>query len=128
MNKSIDIEKAILLVNKRGTTVETICSFLYEDIKQFQETRETFYLQELKNNFEGPVNPKQIEALANEQTDIIAKKIQKDVSKFSVIYAKDSIDKVLDAMNSKQFKYKIGSQNLLVILSSLKELHETNLS
>ena len=128
MNKSIDIEKAKLLVNTRGTTVEAICSFIYDDIKQFQETRETFYLTELKDNFEGPVNPKRIESLANEQTDIIAKKIQKDSSKFCVEYARESIDKVLDAMNSKQFKYKMGPKNLLVILSSLKELHETNLS
>lgn len=125
MNKSIDIEKAILLVNKRGTTVETMCSFIYEDVKSFQDTREQFYLKELKDNFEGPVDAKQLEKLANEQTDIISKKIKKDLAKFCVNYAQESIDKVLDAMNAKQFKYKVGPRNLLVILSSMKELHES---
>jgi chorismate mutase len=125
MNKSINIETAISLVNKRGTTFETMCSFIYEDVKQFQQTREEYYLKELKDNFEGPIDPKQIEKLANDQTDIIAKKIQKDLAKFCVNYAEQSIDDVLDAMNAKRFKYKTGSRNLLVILSSMKELHES---
>jgi hypothetical protein len=123
MNECINIEKAIQLANKRGTTLDEVCKFIYQDIERFQSSREKFYLQELKNEFNGNVDSI-TEEISNEITDKIFSKIQKDTKTFSVKYAKNSIDIVLDAMNQKKFKYKKGPENILVLLCSLRELNE----
>ena len=123
MNKHIDIEEAICLVNKRGTTLDQVCKFIYQDIEDFQNYREEFYLQELKNEFDGDIDSV-TEEMSDEITDKIFYKILKDTKDFSIRYSKDSIDIVLDAINQKRFKYKKGSENLLVLLCSLRELNE----
>jgi hypothetical protein len=120
MNGCINIEEAIQLVNKRGTTLDEVCRFIYQDIEDFQSSREEFYLKELKNEFDGDINS----ITADEISDKIFHKIQKDTKSFSISYSKKSIDSVLDAMNQKRFKYKKGSENLLILLCSLKELNE----
>jgi hypothetical protein len=120
MNSCIDIEEAVRLVNKRGTTLDEVCRFIYQDIEDFQNSREKFYLQELKNEFHEDIDS----TTADKISDKIFYKIQKDTKTFSINYAKNSIDIVLDAMNQKRFKYKRGSENLLVLLCSLRELNE----
>ncbi len=123
MNPHIDIEEAIRLVNKRGTTLDEVCKFIYQDIENFQNSREKFYLQELKNEFNGDIDSV-TEEMSDEISDKIFHKIQKDTKNFSVSYSKESVDVVLDAINQKRFKYKKGSENLLVLLCSLRELNE----
>jgi len=120
MNGCVNIEEAVRLVNKRGTTLDEVCRFIYQDIEDFQNSRENFYLQELKNEFHEDIDS----TTADEISDKIFHKIQKDTKTFSINYAKNSIDIVLDAMNQKRFKYKKGSENLLVLLCSLRELNE----
>jgi glutamyl-tRNA reductase len=123
VNTRIDIEEAIRLVNKRGTTLDEVCKFIYQDIENFQNSREKFYLQELKNEFNGDIDSV-TEEMSDEISDKIFHKIQKDTKNFSVSYSKESVDAVLDAINQKRFKYKKGSENLLVLLCSLRELNE----
>jgi hypothetical protein len=124
MNTKINIQEAVKLVNKKNATLDAICKFIFTDIEIFQNSRETFYMEEFKNEMEN--DPDQIDLnLTDHFTDIILKKIQRDVQQFSLKYASDSIDEVLDAINEKLFKKnKIGPQNLLVLLSSLKEMNE----
>jgi glutamyl-tRNA reductase len=123
VNTHINIEEAICLVNKRGTTLDEVCKFIYQDIEDFQNSREKFYLQELKNEFNGDIDSV-TEEMSDEISDKIFHKIQKDTKNFSISYSKESVDAVLDAINQKRFKYKKGSENLLVLLCSLREINE----
>jgi uncharacterized membrane-anchored protein YhcB (DUF1043 family) len=122
-NSHIDIDKAIKLTNSRKTTIDSLCKFLYSDIKDYQEEREIYHLEQLKFEYEGSSENIDDE-FASEQAAKIEQKIEKDVKTFSVNYAKSSIDIVLDAMNAKRFKTKIGPQNLLVLLTTLQEMNE----
>jgi hypothetical protein len=121
----MDIEKAIEIVNKRNTTVDRLCKFIYIDIQDYQNTREKFHLQEFKEN---PVcfNTKKLNQrdASDEHAQYLLNKITEDTRKFSIRYASESIDCVLDAINQKRFKTKRGPENLLVLLSTLKEMNE----
>lgn len=123
MNKHISIEQAIKLAGDRKTTVDDLCKFIYSDIKDYQEERELYYLEQLKQEY-GNVSKEEISEIASEQAEKIAQKVEKDIKKYSFQYAKDSIDVVLDAMNEKKFKTKKGSTNLLVLLATLQEMNE----
>lgn len=122
MNSCIDIEKAIELANKRTTTVDQLCNFIYKDIQAFQDSREDFHLQEFKNQQYNSTNSENLEV--EDCAQHLLDKITKDTRKFSVAYASDSIDCVLDAMNQKRFKTVKGSESLLILLSTLKEMNE----
>ena len=125
MNTCVDIEKAIEFVNKRNTTVEQLCKLIYTDIQAFQDSREKFHLQEFKDQHGSP-NSKKFES-NNSMTDCaqyLLDKITKDTQNFSIKYASESMDCVLDAINQKRFKTKKGSESLLILLSTLKEINE----
>lgn len=125
MNDNIDIEKAIDLANKKGTTLDDMCSLIYADITLYQKSRETYYLSEFSDTFDGGVSQARLSEIANHYAETIQKKIQKDSKKFCIVYAKKSMDLILDAMNLKRFRYKKGPRNLLVLLDSLRELNES---
>lgn len=120
----IDMDKATRLVNNKKTTVDDLCKFVYEGIKKFQEEREHYYLEQIKFEFNNSTKEPLEEEFTTVQADAITKKIVKDTQIFSVTYAKNSIDAVLDAINQKRFKNKTGPQNLLVLLSTLQEMNE----
>jgi hypothetical protein len=123
-NTFINIEKAIELVNKKSTTVDQLCKFLYDDIQKYQDSRESFYMKEFKELCEdGEVEPNSY-YFADGYANTMLKKIQKDVKKFSIDYANKSIDLVLDSVNENKFKTKKSSNNLLVLLDTLKEINE----
>lgn len=125
MNTCINIEKAIEFVNKRNLTVDQLCNFIYKDIQAYQDSREEFHLQEFKDQH-GAVNFKNSKSDDNvtDCAQYLLDKITKDTQTFSIKYASESIDCVLDAMNQKKFKTKKGPENLLVLLSTLKEMNE----
>ena len=119
---SVDIEKAIILANNKTTTVEQLCKFIYNDIQDYQHERESFHVEEFKDQIQNcdPSTHKH----PDDYTEIILKKIESDVRTFCVKYATKSIDDVLDAINQKKFRTKKGPENLLVLLSTLKEMYE----
>ena len=127
MNTCIDIEKALELVNKRNITVDQLCNFIYKDIQAYQDSREEFHLHEFKDEHSSP-NSKKLELyeVAEECAQYLLDKITKDTRNFSIIYASESIDCVLDAMNQKRFKTAKGSESLLILLCTLKEMYETD--
>lgn len=119
----MDIEKVINLVNSKKTTVDDICAMLFGDVIRFQDEREEFYLQDLKDQHEAgvlAVDPSEAESFA----DRIYEKIEIEVCAFVKKYADKAIDDVLDAMNQKRFRTKMGPTNLLVLLTTLKETYE----
>lgn len=122
-NKHINIDQAIKLTNSRKTTIDDLCKFIYSEIKEYQEERELHYLEQIRFEYEGS-SENVDDDFASEQADKISQKVEKDVKAFSVTYAKNSIDVVLDAINAKRFKTKIGPQNLLVLLTTLQEMNE----
>ena len=124
MNTFIDIKKAIELVNKKNTTVDRLCKFLYNDIQTYQDSREDFYMEEFKELCEDGLVEETSYDSADDHAIIMLTKIQKDVRKFSVEYANKSIDIVLDSVNENKFKTKKASNNLLVLLDTLKEINE----
>jgi hypothetical protein len=123
-NAFINIEKAIELVNKKSTTVNELCEFLYDDIQTYQDSREDFYMEEFKTMCEDGEIEYNSYHLTDSYADIILNKIQTDVKQFSIAYANKSIDLVLDSMNENKFKNKKSSNNLLVLLDTLKEINE----
>jgi hypothetical protein len=123
MRAHIDVDKAIQLLSKRSTTVEDLCKFLYEDINQYQELRQEFYLEEFETAYRSS-QAGDMNKTVQEQTELIISKVEQDVIIFTVKYAEASIDAVLDAINEKKIKSKRSSTNLLVLLSSLKEINE----
>jgi hypothetical protein len=122
MNQSLNIEKAIKLLDKRTTTFDEVCKFIYKDIEEYQESRERFYLEQLRDEYQGGEDL--TEEVIEDYTNKIAQKIEKDVVRFSIEYAINSIDAVLDAINEKRLKKKTSTTNLLIILTSLKEINE----
>ena len=63
-------------------------------------------------------------SLSEKFADEMFELIQEDTRAFSLNYATKSIDIVLDAMNQNKFKSVASYNNLLVMLTSLKELNE----
>lgn len=122
MNQSLNIEKAIKLLDKRTTTFDEVCKFIYKDIEEYQESRERFYLEQLRDEYQGGEDL--TEEVIEDYTNKIAQKIEKDVKRFSIEYATNSIDAALDAINEKRLKKKTSTTNLLIILTSLKEINE----
>lgn len=123
MNQHIDINKAVELINSKKISVDEMCEFIYKDISNFQDSRETYYMDQFKEEF-GSVNIKDKKALADRETSKMIKKIENDVKKYSIEYANRSIDAILDAMNLKLFKYKKRPKDFLVLLTTLKEMNE----
>mgnify|MGYP000034194500 CR=1 FL=1 len=124
MNTCINIVKALELVNKRNTTVDQLCKFIYKDIQAYQDTREEFYLQEFKDQHNGKNLSKNLQDVAEDCASFVLNKILKDTKIFSIKYSNESMDLVLDAMNQKRFKTAKGSESLLILLSTLKEMNE----
>jgi hypothetical protein len=116
----MNIDRAILLINNKKTTVEDVYAFLFGDIQDFQSKREAFYIQELKEQCEE-------EFLSiDENTSLrfaerITINIEKDTKKFVISYVDNAIDALLDAHNEKKIKLKNGIKNFLVLLTLLKE-------
>ena len=123
INNSIDVDAAMKLLRKRTTTVDDVCKFIYKDITEYQNSRETFYLEELKKEVQ---NNKKLptEDLTEKVAEDIVIKIEKDVKLFTLEYAITSLDCVLDAINEKRFRSKKKLELLLTLLSSLKEINE----
>ena len=125
MNNYINITDTIELINKKHTTLQQLCVFLFKDIVKFQNKKESFYLKQFKNDcIDGyiDINESKSQVLADE----MYAKIQNDTKEFASKYALTSIDLVLDAANQNQFKNKLGCKNLLVLLTSLKDLDVSN--
>lgn len=116
----MNIDRAILLINNKKTTVEDVYSFLFSDIQDFQSNREVFYIQELKEQCEEEL------LSVDENTSLrfaerITTNIEKDTRRFVITYVDNAIDSLLDAHNEKKIKLKTGIKNFLVLLSLLKE-------
>lgn len=124
MNSCIDIERAVEIVNKRSTTVDQLCKFIYKDIQAYQDSREDFYLREFEDQHNEKHLSKDIHDVADDCANFVLNKILKDTKLFSIKYSTESIDAVLDAMNQKRFKTVKGSESLLILLSTLKEMNE----
>lgn len=123
MNFDLDIEKAISLVNKKSTTVDDVCKLLFEAVINFQDSRENYHLQELKEKHQRDsieINSESAEEIADE----ISAKVEKEVKKFIPTYVDTGIDGVLDAMNQKRFRTKRGPKSLLLLLTTLKETYQ----
>ena len=123
INNSIDVDAAMKLLRKRTTTVDDVCKFIYKDITEYQDSREIFYLEELKKEVQS--NKKlPTEDITEKVAEDIVLKIEKDVKRFTLEYASKSLDCVLDAINEKRFRSKKNLELLLTLLSSLKEINE----
>lgn len=123
MTTQIDIEKAVSLINDKKTSTDDMCRFIYEDILQYQNSRENFYMDEFKEEF-GLANISDKKNFAKAETEKMILKIKKDVQKYSIEFAIHSTDMILDAMNEKRFKTKKRLKTFLVLLCTLKEVSE----
>lgn len=125
MEFDLDINKAINLTNKKTTTIDHLCKFLFESVRCYQDSREAFYLKEFKELSHTNFHLNEL-ATADTIATEIAKKVERDVKRFIPIYVDESIDKVLDAVNYKLFKTKHTADCLLILLSTLKETYTTD--
>jgi len=125
MNFDLDIEKAVSLVNKKSTTVDDVCKLLFEAVTNFQDSRENYHLQELKERHQRD-SIKLSSDSAEQIADEISAKVEKEVKRFVPTYVDKSIDGVLDAMNEKKFRTKKGPKSLLLLLATLKETYQSS--
>lgn len=116
----MNVDKMLVLINNKKTTLEEVLTFIYNDIESFQKERESFYIEEFKAQNEDN------DLLFDEDfiTDIaerIANKLEIDTKKFVYEYVDHAIDSLLDAFNSKKVQIKNGFNNLIVLLTQIKD-------
>jgi hypothetical protein len=120
----MNIKKAISLINDKNTTIEKVCIFITNDVMEYQNKRENFYIQEFKEQCElqfiTPEND-----LYTRAAEKITHNIDKDTQKFIIKYTDLAIDALLDSYNNKKITSKNGFNNFLSILTALKAEHET---
>ena len=105
--------------------MQELCVFLFKDIVKYQNKREAFYLKQFKTDcINGYVDIDK--SNSQEFADEMYAKIQNDTKTFASNYSSASIDLVLDAANQNKFKNKLGYKNLLVLLTSLKNLNNSD--
>lgn len=117
------LEEAIKLINQRNVTVDEMCKFIYTNIAEFQTSREDFYINEFKAEFGLSKIPDK-NLFAKKESKKMIEKIERDVKRYSIEYATQFIDLILDAINEKQFKSKKNPKTFLTVLCSLKEINE----
>jgi len=116
----MNVDKMLVLINNKKTTIEEVLTFIYNDIESFQKEKESFYIEEFKaQNVDNDL-------LFDENfiTDIaerIANKLEIDTEKFVYEYVDHAIDSFLDAFNSKKVQIKNGFNNLIVLLTQIKD-------
>lgn len=116
----MEIDKALLLINDKKTTVEDVYTFFFKDIEEFQNSREAYYIQEFKEQCEEELINVD-DYTSSRMAERISTNIEKDTKKFVLTYVDTTIDLLLDAHNENKFKFKTGAKNFLVLLSLLKE-------
>ena len=123
MKTCININKIIELINSKKTTLNDLCKFIFSDTQAFYEEREKSHLAQFKLDCQnGYIDMDMLKS--QDYSSVIFERIQTELKRFSLKYAINSIDEVLDAINQNKFKSKMGYKNLLVLLTSMKELNE----
>jgi hypothetical protein len=116
----MNVDRMLVLINNKKTTIEEVIAFIYKDIEFFQKEREDFYIKEFKNQNEGS-------DLINDEdyiTDIaerITNKLEIDTKKFVCQYVNRAVDDLLDAFNSKKVTMKKGFNNIIILLTQIKD-------
>lgn len=119
----MNIKKAISLINDKNTTIEKVCIFITNDVMEYQDKRENFYIQEFKEQCEQQfVTPG--DDSYTRAAEKITHNIDKDTQKFIIKYTDLAIDALLDSYNNKKITSKNGFNNFLSILTALKAEHE----
>lgn len=112
----MDLNTALTLLKKRGTTETTILNELKKTIETFQKERRDFYINLNKQN----TKKHQTDADLQYLTDQIAEKVLKDTEDYVRDYTAKMFDGVLDAINSKTIN-KTKGHALMSVLLGLKK-------
>ena len=116
----MNIEKAISLINNKKTTIEDVCNFITNDISEYQNKRENYYIQEFKEQCESHLITPETD-LYTRVAEKITDNIGKDTEKYIDKYVDQAIDALLDSYNNKKITSKTGFKNFLSILTTLKK-------
>jgi hypothetical protein len=120
----MNIEKAIKLINSKKTTIDDVYKFIFNDIEKFQNERENFYVQELKEQYESSEEVTVVtESCSERAAERIAANLERDTKIYVKEYATLSIDALLDAYNSKQIKDKNSIKNFVSLLVQLRSVY-----
>jgi hypothetical protein len=122
---NLEIKDWIKLVNSKVLlTLDQCCQLIYKDILLYQNFLEKRYLNEFTETISREKFAQDFDSFADEQTEIIYEKMQKEVKQFSINYANKSIDLILDAINDKTLKNKNNCDIILIVLNTLKEINQ----
>lgn len=120
----MNIEKAIKLINSKKTTVDDVYKFIFSDIEKFQNERENYYVQELKEQYEsGDEEAVITESCSERAAERITANLERDTKIYVNEYVTLSIDALLDAYNSKQIKDKNSIKNFVSLLVQLRGVY-----
>jgi prenyltransferase beta subunit len=120
----MNIEKAIKLINSKKTTVDDVYKFIFSDIEKFQNERENYYVQELKEQYESSDEEAVItESCSERAAERITANLERDTKIYVNEYVTLSIDALLDAYNSKQIKDKNSIKNFVSLLVQLRGVY-----
>ena len=116
----MNIKKAISLINNSKTTIEDVCNFVTSDISEYQNKRESYYIQEFKEQYDLQfITPES--DLYTRIAEKITHNINKDTEKYVVKYVDVAVDELLDSYNNNKITSKNGFKNFLTILTALKD-------
>jgi hypothetical protein len=118
----MNVNEALKLINNKKTTIDDVYKFIFKDVEKFQNEREAFYMQEIKEKYTGLDTDLIEESLEGAATKIAAN-IERDTKVYVNIYANNSIDALLDAYNNKLIKDKNSVMNFITLLTQLKETY-----
>lgn len=120
----MNVEKALSLINNKKTTIDDVCKFVFKDIAAFQDERESFYIQEFKNNHDGDSGSVRSDAYTTRIAEKISDNTERDTKVFVREYVTTSIDTLLDEYNNGKVKIKNGIKNFMVLLTQVKDSYK----
>ena len=112
-----DIKSVVKMLNNKKTTIEDVLTKLQDLVQDFQNIKEDFYIEELREQVgdSGLDEDEDIDSIAERMYELI----QKDTKGFVSSYIQAMNDCILDAINQEKVK-KEPAHAFLVLLQIME--------
>lgn len=120
-----DSASVIKMLNNKKTTIEYVCSNLQDIVDKFRDTKEDYYVNELKEQIDK--NPDDVtDEDLQRWADKIQKLVVKDTKGFVKTYIEKMNDNILDAINDNTV-HKDPAHAFLLLLQTLEKAFQKTL-
>jgi hypothetical protein len=124
-NKALDTTSLIKMLNNKKTTIHDVLTILQETIEEFQNTKEDFYVNDLKKQLDE-TDTNATEEDLQRWAEKIQKLVIKDTKSFVQNYIEKMNDNVLDAINEKKVKRDPAHAFLILLQTMESAFQKTN--